>query len=529
MRLLHFPFWVVTSLALLPVNAWTQCTICFSAATNYGASSNPYGVASADFNGDNFADIVVANWGASNVSLLSGTGTGSFGAATNFSVGLNPRAIVTADFNADGFKDFATCNDGSVNVSVRLGNGAGGFGAVTNYAVAAAPECIVKADFNGDGIVDLATANYGSLNTSILLGTGTGSFGAATNFSTGASSFPYGLCTADFNLDANSDLVTVSYSFNNLSRLTGNGLGGFGAAAFYGTGSTGAYSVCAADFNGDARPDLAIANANTNNVSRLTGSGTGTFGAATTYAAGSFPFCVISADFNLDSRADLAVANYSSNNVSLLMGQGNGTFCAAVNFGAGSSPTSVCSADFNGDGKPDLAACNNNSNNVSVFLNCTVVLAIEDLSFHCIGKTDNGILLDWETQSEQAIDYFTIERSSDANHFETIGTKEAIENSGQEQHYSFIDSNPDHIIQYYRLTKVNFNGNLETSNTISCSYEPDGITLINIYTCSGQFIRSFSTANFKDELNSIPLSEGLYLIEITNGNERKYVKYFRGW
>jgi hypothetical protein len=44
-------------------------------------------------------DLAVANFGSNNVSILLGTGTGSFGTATNFAVGSFPVSVAVGDFN----------------------------------------------------------------------------------------------------------------------------------------------------------------------------------------------------------------------------------------------------------------------------------------------------------------------------------------------------------------------------------------------------------------------------------------------
>jgi hypothetical protein len=113
------------------------------------------------------------------VSILIGTGTGSFVTTTSFSVGPNAYSIVGDDFDGDGKIDLAIANSGSANVSVFLGNNTGGFGLSTNFTTSGGPSSIISADFNGDGRVDLATANSDSSNISILLNC----FGAGlTNF-----------------------------------------------------------------------------------------------------------------------------------------------------------------------------------------------------------------------------------------------------------------------------------------------------------------------------------------------------------
>src|SRR5438552_13107165 len=59
-------------------------TASFGAATNYATGTNPWSVAVGDFNRDGNLDLVTANSVSNTVSVLLGTGTGSFGAATNF-------------------------------------------------------------------------------------------------------------------------------------------------------------------------------------------------------------------------------------------------------------------------------------------------------------------------------------------------------------------------------------------------------------------------------------------------------------
>ena len=55
--------------------------------------------------------------------------TGSFGDPTNFAVGARPFSVVVGDFNGDGNQDLAVANLLSDNVSILLGTGTGSFGA----------------------------------------------------------------------------------------------------------------------------------------------------------------------------------------------------------------------------------------------------------------------------------------------------------------------------------------------------------------------------------------------------------------
>ena len=74
---------------------------------------------------------------SNNVSILLGDGAGSFSAATNFGAGTNPVSVAVGDFNGDGKQDLAVANFGSDNVSILLGDGAGSFSAATNFGAGA--------------------------------------------------------------------------------------------------------------------------------------------------------------------------------------------------------------------------------------------------------------------------------------------------------------------------------------------------------------------------------------------------------
>ncbi|MEG3987652.1 FG-GAP-like repeat-containing protein, partial [Microcoleus sp. S28C3] len=185
---------------------------------------------------------------------------------SDFNVGTNPQSVVTGDFNADGKLDLAVANSGSNNVSILLGTGTGSFGDVTNFSAGTSPYSVTVGDFNSDNKSDLAVANSGSNNVSILLGTGTGSFGTPTNFNAGTS--PYSVTVGDFNSDNKSDLAVANSGSNNVSILLGNGTGSFGTSTNFGAGTT-PYSVAAGDFNADGKTDLATANNQSNNVSVL--------------------------------------------------------------------------------------------------------------------------------------------------------------------------------------------------------------------------------------------------------------------
>ncbi|MFM6548257.1 MAG: FG-GAP-like repeat-containing protein, partial [Microcystis panniformis] len=434
----------------------------FSPPTNFTVGNRPYSVTVGDFNGDGKSDLAVANANSSYVSVLLGTGTGSFGTATNFTVGNGPRSVTVGDFNGDGKSDLAVANSYSNNVSVLLGTGTGSFGPATNFTVGTGPTSVTVGDFNGDGKSDLAVANVNSNNVSVLLGTGTGSFGTATNFSVG--SLPNSVAVGDFNGDGKLDLAVANIVSSNVSVLLGTGTGSFGPATNFTVG-TGPTSVTVGDFNGDGKLDLATANYNGNNVSVLLGTGTGSFGTATNFSVGNRPYSVTVGDFNGDGKSDLAVANRYGT-VSVLLGTGTGSFGTATNFSVGNRPSSVTVGDFNGDGKSDLATANpSNGGSISILLNAdpTATVTITDPS---ISLTINDVTVT-EGNSGTTNAVFTVSLSSAASTVVSVDYATANGTATAGTDYTAIPT-----------TTLTFNPG-ETSKTITVAVNGDNQVELN--------------------------------------------------
>ncbi len=354
----------------------------------------PSSVAVGDFNGDGRADLAVANEYDGTVTMLLGNGTGGFAAAPGspLKVGSQPRSLAVGDFNGDGKTDLVIANYGTSNVTVLLGNGAGGFAAAPGspFSVGWNPQSVAVADFNGDGKPDLAIANSGSGTVSVLLGDGTGYFATAPGQRIMTGGGPVSVTAGDFNGDGKADLAVANQSDGTVSVLLGDGAGGFTAASGspFTVGSQPS-SVAVGDFNRDLKPDLAVANQGSDSVTVLlngiqtppptptpTPAPTPIPPAVFTAAPGSpFPVGWVPAslavgDFNGDGRADLAIANSFDNTVTVLLGTAAGGLAAGPGslIRVGSSPRSVAVGDFNGDGKADLAVANWGDGTVTVFL-----------------------------------------------------------------------------------------------------------------------------------------------------------------
>src|SRR5438105_14536146 len=74
--------------------------VCFGSGTNYVVTIGSIvsnSICSADFNGDGKIDLAAID--LNSISVLLGTGTGSFGTLTSFTVSGSPYYIMSTDLN----------------------------------------------------------------------------------------------------------------------------------------------------------------------------------------------------------------------------------------------------------------------------------------------------------------------------------------------------------------------------------------------------------------------------------------------
>jgi hypothetical protein len=322
-----------------------------------------HGLAVADLNGDGRLDLVTAQLGPSDISVLLGKGDGTFQPPIRFAVGLGPVAAVSGDFSNAGRRDTASVNPTTNEVAVALGAGDGTLQAPVFYPVGNTPVAIMAGDFNGDGRLDLAIANFGSNDVSVLLGLGDGTFRPEQRYAVGTN--PTGIVAGDFNGDGHLDLAVPNAGSNDISLLFGRGDGTFESQVRLAAPDL-PQALVAGDF-GNGHLDLATANYRSQDVTVFLGRGDGTFEAPVSYGLETAPVALIAAHLTGDGGPlELVTANFRSNDVSVLLGRGDGTFQAPVRYEAGSNPLAVVAGDFNGDGTLDLATADSTASAVAV-------------------------------------------------------------------------------------------------------------------------------------------------------------------
>jgi hypothetical protein len=247
----------------------------FLASQSYGVGIAPAAITIGDLNNDNHPDIVTANNQGNNVSVLLNDGDGTFADAQNYAVGSTPNGVVIGDFNNDNVPDIAATSFGPTTttgstVSVLYGTGSGTFGVYQPFPAGPRPFRLVTGDFNGDNHTDLAVLDWpssidstGTDAVQVLLNNGQTGAGAGFDPPSQAAVFPNQspsvvpwIASGDIDKDGNQDFV-FGDGFN-AYVAPGNGDGTFGSLASVGTGT--ANQGVLDDMNGDHYLDLVTSN-----------------------------------------------------------------------------------------------------------------------------------------------------------------------------------------------------------------------------------------------------------------------------
>lgn len=129
----------------------TRSTVVLAAGLNLAGISN-----GGDINGDGKTDLVVAATGGSGrLSILFGNGNGTFPTPSTLSSAGNTLESSLIDMNGDDYLDIVVADYDSNTISIYLGNGDGSFASRTTLNSNGRPLDVTVTDVNGDGVPDI--------------------------------------------------------------------------------------------------------------------------------------------------------------------------------------------------------------------------------------------------------------------------------------------------------------------------------------------------------------------------------------
>jgi hypothetical protein len=190
---------------------------------------------------------------------------------------------------------------------------------------------------------------------------------------------------------------------------------------------------------------------------------------------------------------------------------------------------------------------------IATFRSTTSVLPIVLRSFdgYCSG---NSVTFEWSTASEKNNAFFTIEKSKDGLHYETMSFIPGNGTSVLPHEYEWTCINEDDGEVYYRLSQTDFDGAVEHHNIVvlNCGLPAQGAILYPAITfdrlnlklnsrggtyeatvtdCNGS-IMVINKGTLEPGLNTIGfpvqfLEEGVYLIKLITNSGVEYLKFVR--
>jgi len=348
----------------------------------------PESITSGYIDDDKILDLAVANSGTNDVTILLGSGDGTFRPLDPIEVGSGPTSIVSAHFNDDNgdgqlndqdHLDLAVANAFSDEVAVLFGKGNGHFEDPERFSVGKAPEAIAAFDIDGDGAIDLAVANQKSGDVTLLRN--------QPHPRSGQEIPHFARLDVDLGLKTEEiqDLVVTELADHSVLlavtgedsdtveiRVKGPGESQFRSPADASFDVETPYSITHADMNHDGAVDLVVVSDFPRTaITVLPGMGGGRFGPpiVTPLNDAEDTENLVTADLNRDGNPDVIVsAEARPGELLVLLGKGDGHFQPPIRTTLDGDPEGMVLAHLNGDPFLDLAVVSRATGSTSIFL-----------------------------------------------------------------------------------------------------------------------------------------------------------------
>jgi hypothetical protein len=287
-----------------------------------------------DVNGDGIADLACADLHADGVWVLIGRGDGSFRDPYLVAAGSDPVDVATADIDGHNGRDLIVADVRRGTAIVLLNDGAmpPGFQHATDVSLGEGPERVLAIDVNRDRRPDIVTLNLGARVKEVAISRLQGLNGVVPEFEAtpqrvAVGDKPSELITAELTGDAAPDLALLNRhsAGEEVVVLRNDGSGRFtpsttqvGCPFFTGGSPCRLLALAAADFNRNNRTDLVVAlddprrtvdPGHPTDAAQILSTGDGRFVTGPVLAVAQSPVAVIVGKLTGDCMPELVVAS----------------------------------------------------------------------------------------------------------------------------------------------------------------------------------------------------------------------------
>jgi len=266
-------------------------------------------IIAADFDNDNYIDLVATIGYPDQGVLLFNQGDGNFVEGATTSIPIEADLAVAADFDIDGYTDIVIADNYLDSGLVLFNNGDSTFSISNLFAVCNSPTSIATLDLDEDGYLDLAMTSGADDQVVTLINSGSGTFDIDSIYLVG--NYPECLSPVDVDSDGRQDLVVID-GWAQISILHNRGGGILELTDSYSVGR-GVNHIVTPDIDGDGFPDIVTSNADNGKsdeeaISRLVNNGDGTFTQIEEPEIPGFFWDICAADFDQDGDIDIVLA-----------------------------------------------------------------------------------------------------------------------------------------------------------------------------------------------------------------------------
>lgn len=300
----------------------------WSANYDYQVGDFPEHFAIGDIDTDGDLDLVVSNLFSDTVTVYFNSGKGKFINRTDFITGTSgdgPRCVALADVNEDNNNDLdiLVANYYAGNLTVLTNNGIGEFSQPINYAGLKDPTCIKVADINGDSYIDIIVNNYFENKIGVMLNNGTGAFQVTNNYTVGT--HPGSFCILDIDGDNDIDIISADLLDDTITVYTNNGSGNFTYFDKYST-DNGPRGITSGDLDNDGDLDIVITNRHADSITVMKNRGDGNFSERYDYPCGDTALVPAIGDLDGDGDNDIGVICLGDDMLRIFNNSGTGNF-----------------------------------------------------------------------------------------------------------------------------------------------------------------------------------------------------------
>ena len=176
-------------------------------------------------------------------------------------------------------------------------------------------------------------------------------------------------------------------------------------------------------------------------------------------------------------------------------------------------------------------------------------LPIELMNFTATPRENKYVDLKWTTSSETNNNFFTVEKSGDAQSFFDMGKVNGAGNSSVQNDYALTDNAPLKGLSYYKLKQTDNDGKFSYSKIVPVTITSPGSVIISRNNASGNYLINFITSsditqdyiieianavgqvfyketltnfngNYSRDYDFITQGKGVYLVSITSSTDK---------